>query len=358
MNNLSSMLTAILSLRAEVPNVERLNPDRGPSSRPLMKAAVYREYGPPEVVHIEEVEQPVPADDELLVRIVASTVCAADWRARKPDPPPLGWILNGFSRPKRINILGMEFAGIVDSIGKGVTRFTVGDRVFGSTGLRFGAHAQYASVSQNGYVTRMPKNATFEEAAAIPYGGVSALYFLQAARIKPGQKVLIYGASGCLGSAAVQLAKHFGAHVTGVCSTANVELVRSLGADEVIDYTMKDFSQAGRIYDVIQDAVDQSGFWRSMRALKRGGVFIMVGPGAIPIFGGLWAKATGAGTVIGRMATGGVTALDSLRELVEKGSFRPVIGRRYALSEIVEAYRYAESGHKLGNVAVNVAPAT
>ena len=320
-----------------------------------MKAAVYRRYGPPEVLQIEEVEKPVPEGNEVLVRVATSTVCAADWRLRKPDPPPVGWFMNGFPRPKKINILGMEFAGTVDSIGKSSERFKVGDPVFGSTGFRFGAHAEYICVPQD-QVTRIPSNTSFEEAAAIPFGGVSALHFLKRAGIKAGQKVLIYGASGSVGTAAVQLARFFGAHVTGVCSTVNLELVKSLGAEDLIDYTEEDFSKAGRIYDIIHDTVGKSGFWRSMHALKHGGVFIEAGPGLSTIFGGFWAKMTGAGTVIGTVAKGGPAALDFLRELVEKGQFRPVIDRCYPLADIAEAHRYAEAGHKKGNVVINIVP--
>lgn len=323
---------------------------------PRMKAAVYRKYGPPEVIQIEEVDKPIPADNEVLVRVVASTVCAADWRLRKPDPLPVGWLMNGFPRPRKINILGMEFAGTVDSTGKEVTRFNVGDRVFGMTGFRFGTHAEYARLFQNRGLTIMPYNASFEEAAVIPFGGISALHFLRKAGIDAGQEVLIYGASGSVGTAAVQLAKHFGARVTAVCSTANVGLVKSLGADAVIDYTKDDFSKAGRVYDIIYYTVGESSFVRKMRALKRGGVLVEAGPGLSSVFGGLWAKVTGAGTVIGAVAQGDVPELDFLRELVERGEFRPVIDRRYSLSEIAEAHRYAETGHKKGNVVINLVP--
>lgn len=318
-----------------------------------MKAAVYRKYGPPEVLRIEEVEKPVPADDDVLVRIVASTVCTGDWRLRRPSPLVIGWFMNGFARPKKINILGMEFAGTVDSIGRNVTRFTIGDRVFGAS-WRFGAHAEYACFPERS-IAKMPNNASFEEAAAIPYGGVSALHFLKRAGIKAGQRVLIYGASGSVGTAAVQLAKYFGAHVTAVCSTANLGLVRSIGADAAIDYTKEDFAKAGRVYDVIQDTLGKKGFWRSRRALKRGGVFIDAGPGPSPFFGALWAKITGAGTVIGTVAQGGAAPLDFLAGLVEQGKFRPVIDRRYPLADIAEAHRHAEAGHKKGNVVINIA---
>jgi NADPH:quinone reductase-like Zn-dependent oxidoreductase len=322
-----------------------------------MKAAVYRKYGPPEVVQIEEVEKPSPEDNEVLLRIVASTVCSADWRLRKPDPPPVGWFMNGFPRPKKINILGMEFSGKVDLIGKDVTRFKVGDRVFGLT-WRFGGHAEYACLSQDRAVTKMPDNASFEEAAAIPFGGISALHFLKKAGIKEGQEVLIYGASGSVGSAAIQIARYFGAHVTAVCSAANMGLVKRMGADEVIDYMKDDFSKAGRIYDIIHDTVGKTHFAQSMRALKRDGVYIDAGPGMSSVFGGAWARLSGAGKVkvIGAVAQGGVQELDFLSELVKNGEFKPVIDRHFPLADIAEAHRYAEAGHKKGNVIINIVP--
>jgi NADPH:quinone reductase-like Zn-dependent oxidoreductase len=318
-----------------------------------MRAAVYRQYGPAEVVRIEEIEQPVPGADDVLVRIVAATVCTLDWRLRKPEPAPVGWFLNGFGRPKKIHVLGLEFAGTVAATGKNVTDLAVGERVFGSS-LRCGAHAEFACYPRS-RVTRMPSNATFAEAAAIPYGGYTALHFLRSAGIKAGHHVLIYGASGCVGSAAVQIAKSFGAHVTGVCSTANLELVKSIGADGVIDYTKDDFASAGRVYDIVQDAVGKAGFRRSLRALKRGGVFIDVGPGSASLVGGLWARATGAGRVVGAVAKGGAEPLAFLVELFEQGKFRPVIDQRYPLAQIVAAHRRAESGRKRGTVVIDIA---
>jgi NADPH:quinone reductase-like Zn-dependent oxidoreductase len=320
-----------------------------------MKAAVYRKYGPPEVVRIEDVEKPDPLDDEILVRIIASTLCTGDWRLRKPDPPPVGWFVNGFPRPKRIRILGMEFAGTVDSIGKNVTGLKVGDRVFGAS-WRFGAHAEYACFPERS-IAKIPHNVSFEEAAAIPYGGGSALHFLKRAGVRAGQKVLIYGASGSVGTASVQLAKYFGASVTGVCSTASVGLVKSLGAAGVIDYTKDDFTNAGRIYDVIHDTVGKSGFWRSTHAIKRGGAYILPGPvwaGLECGVGAIWAKMTGSCKVIGGVAQFGIPELDFLAKLVETGEFRPVIDRRYPLTSIAEAHRYAEGGHKKGNVVITI----
>jgi NADPH:quinone reductase-like Zn-dependent oxidoreductase len=203
-----------------------------------VKAAVYTRYGAPDVLEIKDVDKPVPADDDVLVRVHATTVCAADWRMRKADPFFIRF-MNGLWAPKKIH-LGIEFAGTVESVGMAVTRFRQGDEVFGATGFKFGAHAEYVCVTADGAIDTKPVNMTLEEAAAVLFGAVSALHFLRTAGIRAGQKVLVYGASGSVGVFAVQLAKHFGAHVTGVCSTANVELVRSLGADEVVDYTKDD----------------------------------------------------------------------------------------------------------------------
>jgi len=322
-----------------------------------MKAAVYRRYGPPDVVQIEDVEKPIPKDNEILVRIRATTVCAADWRLRKADPFFIRFMI-GLWRPKKVNILGMEFAGTVESAGKAVTRFAAGDHVFGSTGFRFGAHAEYVCVPEDGGLTLKPDNITQEEAAAILFGGISALYFLRRAKIQAGQKVLIYGASGSVGTFAVQLAKHFGAQVTGVSSTANLELVKSLGADEVVDYTREDFSRGGRIYDIVLDTVGHSGFSRSLRSLKRGGCYIRVGGSGrvLSILGemirGLWASTTGAAKVISGMARNTPGDQSFLKGLIETGTLRTVIDRRYSLEQIAEAHRYVEAGHKKGNVVI------
>lgn len=316
-----------------------------------MKAAVYRRYGPPDVVQIEDVEKPVPRDNEVLVRIHATTVCAADWRLRKADPFFIRF-MNGLLRPKTRTILGMEFAGKVESVGKAVIRFGVGDQVFGVTG---GAHAEYVCVAEDGKVAIKPVNMTPEEAAAVLFGGVSALHFLRKAKIRAGQNVLIYGASGSVGVFAVQLAKHFGAHVTGVCSTANLDLVKSLGADEVVDYTREDFSSAGRVYDIVFDTVGKSGFWRGLRSLKRGGVYVRdAGPLWLlsSMFAGMWASITGAAKVIGGVASSAPGDQSFLKGLIEAGKLRTVIDRRYSLEEIAEAHRYAEAGHKRGHVVI------
>ena len=322
-----------------------------------MKAAVYTRYGPPDVIEIKDVEKPAPKDNEVLVRIHATTVCAADWRIRKADPFIVRF-MNGLWRPKKIRILGAEFAGTVESVGKAVTRFGEGDQVFGSTGFKFGAHAEYACLPEDGLLAIKPLNMTLEEAAAVLFGGVSALHFLRKAKIQAGQKVLIYGASGSVGVFAVQLAKHFVAHVTGVCSTANLDLVKSLGADEVVDYTREDFSRAGRVYDIVFDTVGKSGFSRSLKSLKRGGSYVLVGgSGRLSsilgvILRGTWISLTGAAKVISGVASAAAGDQSFLKGLIEAGKLRTVIERRYSLDEIAEAHRHAEAGHKKGHVVI------
>jgi NADPH:quinone reductase-like Zn-dependent oxidoreductase len=322
-----------------------------------MKAAVYGRHGPPDVVQIKDIEKPVPKDSEVLIRIHATTVCSADWRIRKADPFFIR-IINGLWRPTRIHILGMEFAGTIESVGKAVTRFRAGDQVFGGTGFKFGAHAEYACVPEDGTLAIKPVNMTHEEAAAVFFGGVTALHFLRKGKIQAGQKVLVYGASGSVGTSAVQLAKHLGAHVTGVCSTANLELVKSFGADEVVDYTREDFSRAGRVYDIVFDTVGKSGFSRSLKSLKRGGFYLRASGSTrlLPMLGenlrGVWASTTGAAKVAGGVARGAPGDLPFLKGLIEAGKLRTVIDRRCSLDEIAEAHRYAEGGHKKGNVVI------
>jgi NADPH:quinone reductase-like Zn-dependent oxidoreductase len=325
-----------------------------------MKAAVITRYGPPDVVQIREVERPTPKDDEVLVRVRASTVCAADWRIRKADPFVVRFFA-GFLRPTKIQIGGMELAGTVESVGKAVTRFAAGDEVFGGTLLKLGTHAGYVCVPETQLALK-PTNLPLEEAAAVFFGGMTVLGYLANAKIQPGDRVLVYGASGSVGVFAVQLAKHFGAHVTAVCSTANLDLVKSIGADEVVDYTKEDFSVAGRVYDMIFDTVGKSGYWRSLRSLKKGGYYILVAGLGLRWFvvsvlasllGGVWASVTGAGKVVGVPKREGTTErLLLLKELIEAGKLKTVIERRYSLDEIAEAHRHVEAGHKKGHVLI------
>jgi NADPH:quinone reductase-like Zn-dependent oxidoreductase len=314
-----------------------------------MKAAVYSKG----LVEIKDVEKPVPQDNEVLVRIHATTICAADYRL-KGFPRVLAWII-GLRKGK---ILGMELAGTVESVGQAATRFRAGDQVFGGTGFKLGAHAEYACVPES-RLEMKPANMTLEEAAAVPFGGLTSLYFLRKAKIKAGQKVLVYGASGSCGVFAVQLAKHFGARVTGVCSAANLDLVKSLGAGEVIDYTKEDFSSAGRVYDMVFDTVGKAGFSRGPKALKqRGGPFVVIamsgGIGSLPgdILRQMWISITGAAKMVGGVTRPAPGDLAFLKGLIEAGMLRTVIDRRYSLDEIAEAFRYAEAGHKKGHVVI------
>src|ERR1019366_6879593 len=315
-----------------------------------MKAAVYSRYGPPNVVQVRDVARPAPKANEVLLRVHATTVCAADRRLRKADPF-LGRVMNGLWRPTKVNILGMEFAGTIESVGKAVTRFAVGDQVFGSNGFKFGGHAEYVCAPEDGLAIK-PVNMTLEEAAAVMFGGISALYFLREAKIHAGQNVLIYGASGSVGVFAVQLAKHFGARVTGVCSTANLDLVKSLGADAVVDYTREDFSSARRLYDLVVDPVGKAGFSRTLKSLKRGGPWVRIAPSGgirwssllLSMLGDTlletWVSMTGAAKVIGGLPPIAPGDLSILRGLIEAGELRTVIDRCYSLDQVAEAFRY------------------
>jgi len=321
---------------------------------------VFTRYGPPDVVHIKEVAKPVPKDNEVLVRVRATTVAAADWRIRKADPFVVR-VLSGLWRPKKIQTVGMEFSGTAESVGKTSTRFRPGEEVFGGTLFKLGCHAEYVCLAEDGMIAPKPVNMTLDEAAAVFFGGITVLGFLAKAPIQKGQKVLVYGASGSVGVFAVQLAKHFGEDVTAVCSTANLQLVKSLGADVVVDYTKEDFARAGRVYDMVFDTVGKSGFWRSMKCLKRGGFYVLVaGIGGkwfianvlCSLLGGLWGSATGRAKIVGSPKKSGIRNLLLLKELIEAGKVRTVIERRYSLAEIAEAHRHAEGGHKKGHVLV------
>ncbi len=325
-----------------------------------MKAIVCTRYGPPEVLQLTEVEKPVPQDDEILVRIHATTVTAGDVRIRGFRVPILFWLpfrmQMGFSRPKD-EILGVELAGEIEAVGKDVKAFKEGDRVFGTPPwMRFGTYAEYICLPEVGMATTMPANLTYEEAAAVPFMALGALYFLRKGNIQRGQKVLIYGASGSLGTNAVQLAKYFGADVTGVCSTTNLEMVKSLGADKVIDYTKEDFAESGETYDIVFDTVGKSSFSSCMKSLKEDGFLLMANPGLSEMVRGRWAAKSSSKKVIGGTASNPPEDLTFIKELVEAGKLRPVIDRRYPLEQIVEAHRYVDQGHKKGNVVITVAP--
>lgn len=323
-----------------------------------MKAIVYTKYGPSDVLRLEEVEKPTPKDDEVLIRVRATQVTAADYRIRGSNFPPLFWLPArigfGFIRPKK-TILGTNLAGEVEAVGKDVRQFGEGARVFGSSGGRFGAYAEYICLPEEAAVATKPDNVTYEEAAAIPFGAFTALFFLRdVGNIQSGQSVLIYGASGAVGTAAVQLAKHFGAEVTGVCSTTNLALVKSLGADTVIDYTKEDFTENGRRYDLIFETVGKSSVTRGKRSLKQDGVYLanVIGPPVLLQM--LWTSVIGSKKVKGGIAGEKTEDLIFLRELIEAGEIKPVVDRRYPLEQIAEAHRYVETGHKKGNVIITV----
>jgi NADPH:quinone reductase-like Zn-dependent oxidoreductase len=317
-----------------------------------MKAIVYTQYGSPEVLQLKEVEKPAPKNNEILLNIKATAVNSGDWRLRKADPFAVR-LFFGLTKPK-INILGAVFSGVIESTGKDVTLFKKGDRVFGHTDMSFGSYAEYNTVSEKSSLAFIPENLSYTEAAVIPFGGTAALHFIKKAHIKPGQNVLINGASGAVGSAAVQLAKHFGATVTGMCSTSNIELVKSLGADHVIDYTKEDFTQNNMKYDVIFDTVNKLSVSRSLRALTKNGVLILSAAGMPEMLHGAWASMTSSKKVLTGVIRHSAEAINFLRSLIESGEFKPVIDKTFALEQMAEAHAYVEKGHKKGNVAIMI----
>ena len=317
-----------------------------------MKAAVYTQYGPPEVLQVKEVAKPSPKDNEILVRINATAVNSGDVRLRKADPFAVRFFF-GLLKP-RINILGSVFSGEVESVGSKVSLFNVGDQVFGHTDMRLGAYAEYICLPEHGSLALKPASISHNEAAAIPFGGVTALHFIRKANIKANQKVLVVGASGAVGSAAVQLAKSYGAIVTGVCSTANIDLVKSIGADKVIDYTKEDFMQNGEIYDLIFDTVNTIPVARAAKSLAKNGIMILSAAGMSEMLQGFWISKTNNIKVLTGVISHTSEGIIFLRQLIESGKFKPVIDRTYPLEQIAEAHAYAEKGHKKGNIVISI----
>jgi NADPH:quinone reductase-like Zn-dependent oxidoreductase len=330
-----------------------------------MQAIVCTEYGPPDVLQLQEVAKPAPKDNEVLIRVRATSVNFGDTMARnfkaitprQFNMPLLFWLLAKISfglRKPKISILGSELAGEVETIGKDVKRFKKGDQVFGYPGPSFGAYAEYLCMPEDRTLAIKPANMTYEEAAVVPYGAIMALSLLRKMNIQPGQKVLINGASGGIGSAAVQIAKYFGAEVTGVCGTPRLEFVKSLGADKVIDYTKEDFTQSGETYDLIVDVLGKGSFSRYQSSLKPNGILLFVSFKMKQLFQMLWTSMTGTKKVVCALAPGSVEDLISVKELIEAGKIKAVIDRRYPLEQIAEAHRYVEKGHKKGNVVITV----
>jgi NADPH:quinone reductase-like Zn-dependent oxidoreductase len=322
-----------------------------------MRAIVYEKYGPPEVLQLKEVEKPTPKDNEVLIKTYAVTVTSGDWRVRSLNVPTgFGLIIRlvfGVFKPKQ-PILGSELAGVIESIGKDVNKFQVGDQVFAFSDAAMGCYAEYKCMPEDGAIAFKPANLSYEEAAALSFGGTTALDFLRRGKLQSGERILVNGASGGVGTAAVQLARHFGAEVTGVCSTANIELVKSLGASHVIDYTQEDFTQNGETYDVIIDTTGTAPFSRSQVSLKEEGRLLMVLAGLPDMLKILWVLMTSSKKVIAGPVATGAEDLRFLAELAAAGEFKPVIDRRYPFEQMVEAHRYVDTGRKKGNVIVTL----
>lgn len=330
-----------------------------------MKAIVCEKYGPPEVLQLKEVPKPAPKDDEVLIRVLATSVNFGDLMARnfkavsprKFNMPFLIWVISkisfGIQRPK-ITIQGSELAGEIESVGKEVKRFKKGDPVFGFSMQTFGTYAEYVCLPEMGTLAIKPANLTYEEAAVVPYGSIMALNLLKKVKIKPGQKVLVNGASGAIGSMAVQLAKHFGAEVTGVCSTPRLEFVKSLGADQVVDYTQEDFTHNGETYNLIFDILGKGSFSKFKRSLKPNGVLLFASFKMKQLMQMLLTYMAGSRKVICAFAPGSAEDLMTIKALIEAGKIKAIVDKSFPLEQIAEAHRYVEQGHKKGNIVITV----
>jgi len=319
-----------------------------------MKAIVCTKYGPPDVLHIQEVEKPVQKDDEVLIRIYGTTVTAGDTELRGLKFPFLMRLLMrlglGFRRPRK-KILGQELAGQIESVGKDVTRFKIGDQIFASTAFSFGTYAEYVCLPSTYVMEKKPTNMSYEEAAAVITGGINALYFLRKGNIQSGQKVLIRGASGTIGTFAIQLAKYYGAEVTGIGNPNSLEMMKSLGANKVIDYTKEDFTKSDETYDVIFDVIGKSSFSGFVRSLKENGIYLLANTGARKV---RKLMTSGQKVITGKKLIYKNEDLIFLKELIEAGKLKSAIDRRYPLEQIPEAHRYVETGQKTGNVVITV----
>ena len=326
-----------------------------------MKAIIWTKYGDPDVLQLMEVEKPVPKDDEVLIKVQAASVTAGDCEARGLKFPiwlslPMRLYI-GFRKPTRSTILGQELAGKIESVGARVNRFKAGDQVFGTTGFRFGAYAEYICLpadSENGVLAHKPSNLSYEEAAAVSTGGLEALHFLRKGNIQKGDSLLINGAGGSIGTFAVQIAKYLGAEVTGVDQGSKLDLLLSLGVDHVVDYTREDFSAGGAAYDAVLDVVGRGSFSRCIQVLKPNGRYLLANPQLSSMFRGAFVSRTSGKKIVFEVAKQTVEDLLSLKELIEAGTIRPIIDRTYPLEQVAEAHRYVETGNKKGNVVISV----
>ncbi len=317
-----------------------------------MKAIICTKYGSPDVLQMQEIDKPSPKDNELSIKIHATSVTSGDARIRRADPYIIR-LLFGFKKPRK-SILGVVIAGEIESVGKNVTKFKAGDRVFGTTGMAFGAYAEYQCLPEDATLALIPINMSYEEAAAIPFGATASLHFLRKGNIKKGQKVLIYGASGALGTAAVQLARYYGAEVTAVCSTSNMEMMKTLGADKVIDYTKEDFSKNGVTYDIIYETVGKSSFSDCINSLNKNGVLLLANTEPSLLFNGIWTSLSSSKKVIAGIIKESAKEMNYLKELIESGELEAVIDKTYPLEQIAEAHAYVDKGHKKGNVVIRI----
>lgn len=322
-----------------------------------MKAIVYDRYGSPEVLHIQEIEKPTPKNNEVLIRVYATTVTKYDyWMRSCTAPPGFGFLMRiatGIKKPKQ-PILGTELSGQIEGVGKDVTLFKKGDQVFGFTGMSMGAYAEYICLNENDALAIKPTNMTYDQAAAIPQGALTALYFLRKGNIRRGQKILVFGASGGVGLFAIQLAKHFGTEVTGVCSTAKLEIVKAMGADKVIDYTKEDFTQRGEAYDIIFDTVGRSPFSGSVRSLTKEGFYVFTTYALSRLIRIVWQNLTSSKKAVSGLTEKNPEDLTFIRELIEAEKLKVVIDKRYPMEKASEAHRYVESGQMKGHVVITL----